>query len=297
MAMKLYSDVSVQDIADEIRNINGSETTYKIRQMAPAIDTAYNNALDYTNDTTLSGTTNQEETITGAANLPIKEFVLSGNSIQTGTPTISNKIDVIGVYRGTIKFEDENENTKEKVLNFNDRGLYSLGDGTKDTIEIRNGHLYIVKRTIKIQLTSSMNWTIHPARNGAYCANFASDYGIQKLNYNMYCSHLTPSSTTWDTEYKFGWGSTSPNTTLWVTFNATTSEFPTTSAFKNWLDENNCYIIGKATTPRTIDVGTIENLFTYDGINYVTVTTNLGTTYELEYRQDTDSLIEQLEEV
>ena len=295
MAMKLYSDVSVQAIADEIRNINGSETTYKIRQMAPAIDTAYNNALDYTNDTTLSGTTNQEETITGAANLPIKEFVLSGNSIQTGTPTISNKIDVIGVFSGTIEFEDENENAKEKILNFNERGLYSLGDGTKDTLEIRNGHLYIIKNTIKIKLTSSMAWSIYPARNGAYCASFASDYGIQKLNYNMYSSHFTSSTTTWDSNYKMGWGSASPNTTLWLTFNATTSEFNTAQAFKDWLDENDCYVIGKATTPRTIDVGTIENLFTYEGINYVTVTTNIGTAYTLKYRQDTEYLLNELE--
>ena len=37
MAMKLYSDVDIRDIADAIREVNGESTTYKVSEMAAAI--------------------------------------------------------------------------------------------------------------------------------------------------------------------------------------------------------------------------------------------------------------------
>lgn len=39
MAMKLYSDVDIQDIADAIREVNGSSDTYKVSEMAAVIRT------------------------------------------------------------------------------------------------------------------------------------------------------------------------------------------------------------------------------------------------------------------
>ena len=38
MAMKLYSDVEIKSIADAIRTKNGQTTTYKVSEMAAAID-------------------------------------------------------------------------------------------------------------------------------------------------------------------------------------------------------------------------------------------------------------------
>lgn len=37
MAMKLYNDVDIQDIADAIRSVNGESTTYKVSEMASVI--------------------------------------------------------------------------------------------------------------------------------------------------------------------------------------------------------------------------------------------------------------------
>ena len=37
MAMKLYSDTDIQDIADAIRSVNGESTTYKVSEMAAEI--------------------------------------------------------------------------------------------------------------------------------------------------------------------------------------------------------------------------------------------------------------------
>lgn len=39
MAMKLYNDVDIQDIADAIREVNGSSDTYKVSEMAAVIRT------------------------------------------------------------------------------------------------------------------------------------------------------------------------------------------------------------------------------------------------------------------
>lgn len=284
MAMKLYSDVSVEAIADAIRNINGTETTYKIREMAPAINAAFDSAIDYVDTSTLNGNSNTGETISDGAALPIKKLTVYGAGSQTGTPTISNRVPVEGIFSVVVTVEDSNSNTRSKTLPFTGYGLYELRDGTKDELKIENKHLYIVKNTKKVPLTSSMGWSIYPSKNGAYCASFATTYGVEKLNYGMYATHFTPSTTTWDANYKIGWGSASPNTTLWVTFNSGTSEFSTTQQFKNWLDENDCFIIAKATTPQTIDLGEIENIFTYDGSNTITITTTLNTTYVLIYR-------------
>ena len=286
MAMKLYSDTSVQAIANSLRNINNSETTYKIGQMAPAINSRFEQVEDYIPLKTLDGTSNQAETIDDGTDLPFTKLVINGSSSQTGTPTINNKIDVTNINSATLTIEDNNENSKVKVINFGEYELYQLQDGTKDTLRIENNHLYIDKKVKKIQLTSSMGWLISTVNKGAYCASFSTNYGIEKLNYNMYSSHFTASDTVWDEDYKFGWGASSPNTTLWVTFNSTTPEFNTTNAFKNWLDENDCYIIAKATTAETIDLGEITALNLYEGTNNITLTTNNNTSYTLEYKQD-----------
>ena len=39
MAMKLYNDSDIQDIADAIRSVNGENTTYKVSEMAAVIST------------------------------------------------------------------------------------------------------------------------------------------------------------------------------------------------------------------------------------------------------------------
>lgn len=262
-----------------------TEVIYKIREMAPAIDNLFNKFIDYVSIGTLNGTTNQIETINDGTELPIKNLIVNGKSSQGGVPTVSNKSDVTKVTSIVLSLEDGNQHSKTKTFDLDGNELYELQNGTKDTIYIQNGHLYVEKNVKKIQLTSSQSWTVSTANKAAYCANFATNYGIEKLNYNMYSSHFTSSSTVWDANYKFGWGASSPNTTLWVSFNSTTSEFSTKAAFKAWLDENDCYIIAKATTPETIDLGEIDDIFTYGGTNNITVTTNIGTTYALEYRK------------
>lgn len=71
MALKLYSDTDIQDIADAIRSKNGSSDTYKVSEMASAID-----ALP----TGFSGLSFSSFTVT-----PDAEY---GRSSNGGTPTM-----------------------------------------------------------------------------------------------------------------------------------------------------------------------------------------------------------------
>lgn len=47
-------------------------------------------------------------------------------------------------------------------------------------------------------------------------------------------------------------------------------------------------------TPQTINLGKIENLSTYKGVNNIELVTNLGSTFEIEYAQDLQKAIQQL---
>lgn len=281
MAMKLYNDTAVQSIANSIRKINGENTTYTISQMSPAIDTAFSRVLSYVPYSTLNGTTNQTETIQNGAELPFISLKINGLTSQSATPTIYDKVDVIPVNSATLTLDDGNNNTKTIVLDFEGTELYSLQDGTKDTLKIENGHLYVDKKIKKIQFTTSMNYSWYNTKKSIYIAEFAQNYGITRGDTNLYSNCFTKDTTVWNLPYKIGWGGT--NTTLWFTFNTAMTDFTSATGFKNWVAQNECYVIGKMSTPETIDLGEITSLFLYDGTNNVILTTNLGTTYNLKY--------------
>ena len=53
MAMKLYNDTDIQDIADAIRSVNGESTTYKVSEMAAAILALAGGGFDFDTATNL----------------------------------------------------------------------------------------------------------------------------------------------------------------------------------------------------------------------------------------------------
>ena len=129
MAMKLYSDSNIQDIADAIRSVNGSSDTYKVREMAAEIrkffytpdtptpsvtnlvqtayvptdhTTIYNNGLGYRDDAYISGTdygAHAGYCCTGAIDIPTDEVGNITNIYIRGGNITTNSHCRFNVYR------------------------------------------------------------------------------------------------------------------------------------------------------------------------------------------------------
>lgn len=103
MALKLYSDTDIQDIADAIRSVNGSSDTYKVSEMAAVISTfSYvqppkgnmRDVFGYTNNKRLStadGTYRDAAGYTVVEFIPLADYVDENNQIVIKTKYVDFK--------------------------------------------------------------------------------------------------------------------------------------------------------------------------------------------------------------
>lgn len=106
MAMKLYSDVDIQDIANAIREKNGQSTTYKVSDMAAAIGSipsvSVSSKTITANGTYTAPSGQAYSPVT--VNVPVpkaKQANLASSSIRTTTysTTLSMTVEKTGTYK------------------------------------------------------------------------------------------------------------------------------------------------------------------------------------------------------
>lgn len=81
MSNKLYEENDIQNIANAIRNKNGTEDTYKVSQMSTAID-----SIEVIEQATAEG---ESISLTNTKAMPYSDYVVKGKSEQDGTPSPS----------------------------------------------------------------------------------------------------------------------------------------------------------------------------------------------------------------
>lgn len=129
MAMKLYSDTSVQNIADSIRKPLGDTTTYKIGEMATGIDNMVDRLKEYIPDQVANSTDN-EISVSDAVGLQPKNVNIDGNSYQE-TRSGRNAFPPINAYtetksgvtftsdgKGNYKLTGTNTSSSQIAFNF-----------------------------------------------------------------------------------------------------------------------------------------------------------------------------------
>lgn len=89
MSNKLYEENDIQNIANAIRNKNGTEDPYKVSQMSTAI-----NSIEVIEQATAEG---ESLSLTNTKAMPYKDYVVEGKSEQEGTPSPSNPSEIHSV--------------------------------------------------------------------------------------------------------------------------------------------------------------------------------------------------------
>ena len=188
----------------------------------------------------------------------------------------------IQLEKGTVAttYEPYQENT----LNINLQGneLCSLPNNAKDELVIENGRAKIIKNVGKYNITGNEAWALtgtesqpyinfsNYADNCKYPAkttelpNLLSNYYLQITRNNLYDGRITLSPgkdlIIYDTVH---------NTSL--------------ANFKTWLKSAGVVVYYQLATPTEIDLGEVETLSTFEGVNNVSLDTNMQTNMSLTY--------------
>lgn len=89
MSNKLYEENDIQNIANAIRNKNGTEDTYKVSQMSTAI-----NSIEIIEQATAEG---ESLSLANTKAMPYSDYVVKGKSEQDGEPSPSNPSEIHSV--------------------------------------------------------------------------------------------------------------------------------------------------------------------------------------------------------
>ena len=177
-------------------------------------------------------------------------------------------------------YEPYQENTLNIDLQGNE--LCSLPNNVKDELVIENGRAKIIKRVGKYNITGNESWALSGTESQPYInfsnyvdnckypatstelPNLLSNYYLQIARNNLYDGKITLSPSKaliiYDTVH---------NTSL--------------ANFKEWLKSAGVVVYYQLATPTEIDLGKVETLSTFNGINNVSLDTNIQTNMSLTY--------------
>lgn len=176
---------------------------------------------------------------------------------------------------------------KELPIDLAGNKLCAVSDEIKDKLFIdKKGNVVLKKNVIKLDFPLDPKWKIEAGNKlGLYnVSNNVKDNGAQ------ICSHFKTNNRYANVNNSFGIGTT------FFRF-SNDKNFTTSEEALVWLEENNPYSYCEIETPEYIELPKLTELpKTFEGVNYITAETNLGTTnIEVEYVQDIKKLIENLE--
>ena len=178
----------------------------------------------------------------------------------------------------------EYEPYQENTLNINLQGneLCSLPNNVKDELVIENGRAKIIKNVGKYNITGNEAWALSGTESQPYInfsnyvdnckypatstelPNLLSNYYLQIARNNLYDGRITLSPSKaliiYDTVH---------NTSL--------------ANFKTWLKSAGVVVYYQLATPTEIDLGEVTTLSTFEGVNNVSLDTNIQTNMSLTY--------------
>lgn len=224
------------------------------------------------------------ERIAGASGSTSNIFNKNANYIRFQASSSVFDLDKIQLELGTQA--TTYEPYQESITNIDLQGneLCSLQNNIKDELVIENGRAKIIKRIGKIVLDGTENWGKYnvafqminaPAGNVFYRnASAYSNY----FKYKYYASGIT--SIIQDGE--FGW-----NASKLLTIR--NDECSTVDEFKTWLSTHNTTVYYELATAIEIDLGAIDTLSTFDGINNVSLDANFTIPFTIKYYKEKET--------
>ena len=182
----------------------------------------------------------------------------------------------------------EFEPYKENILNIDLQGneLCSLPNNVKDELVIENGRAKIIKRVGKVVLNGTENWgTIDNKNTGDtfYSATSVIDNLRKGTALNLYCDKFKNVSDLWDNNNVVGTQMFNLGSALRFRILKTELNEVTINGWKSWLSAHNTEVYYALATPIEIDLGEVTTLSTFEGVNNVSLDTNMQTNMSLTY--------------
>lgn len=248
----------------------GSSTTYRLAIQKTSGWSVL--ALD-------TGSGSEQFTIDEATKIQVAIFIQKGQ-------TISNLL-----FKPMIRLSSIIDDTYEPYKSVSslfvlDQPLRSLPNGVKDELVIENGRAKIIKRIGKVVLDGSESWQVTSRSNGY---QFQTRNSLGKIIPNTEIGMLS----NYFKGIKFS-DRDSINESIYA-YNADTdiriltNVESTTANFKTWLSTHNVEVLYELAEPYTEEVGEVETLSTFKGVNNVSLDTNIQTnmtiTYPTEYEE------------
>ncbi len=173
---------------------------------------------------------------------------------------------------------------QEKILNIDLQGneLCSLPNNIKDELVIENGRAKIIKKVGKYNITGNEAWALSGTESQPYInfgnyvdnckypatstelPNLLSNYYLQIARNNLYDGRIT----------------LSPGKALII---YDTIHNTSLANFKTWLKSANVVVYYELATPTEIDLGEVDTLSTFKGVNNVSLDANMQTNMNLTY--------------
>ena len=180
---------------------------------------------------------------------------------------------------------------KENTLNIDLQGneLCSLPNNVKDELVIENGRAKIIKNVGKVVLNGSENWHVEYQTyrfdnfNGKSYSSFDENNPMAFSNYFRWANGISGNFVNGAMWYVLAGNKLvmqkdeNPNST-------------TLANFKSWLSTHNTIVYYVLATPIEIDLGEVETLSTFEGINNVSLDTNMQTNMSLTYTTEFEEL-------
>lgn len=201
--------------------------------------------------------------------------------------TITNGIIKPQVELGyTTDYEPYQQNTSLFVL---DQPLRSLPNGVKDELVIENGRAKIIKRVGTVVLDGSETWYMDKELTNTvrfYTSEILTNKAknAQPILSNYFITATSVSNiNNDDNESAYVLNTTQP------TIRINKSIANTLTTFKNWLSTHNTQLDYELAEPYTEEIGEVETLSTFKGVNNVSLVANMQTnmtiTYPTEYEE------------
>lgn len=177
------------------------------------------------------------------------------------------------------------------TIDLQENELCSIND-IKDELVIENGNAKIIKRIGKYIINGSESIIrVTTNKTGIYRFNIIHS-GIPTTSTteipNLLCSHFKTVSRNNTYDRKSG---ISSGKDFFQIYDDAVS-LMTVAEFKTWLSNNNTIVYYVLATPQEIDLGQIDKLKTFEGINNMTLETNLETNMTLTYANGWETIDE-----
>lgn len=286
-------------ISNGIININGTSTSTSFLSIPINLELESNFSISL-NNTAMGDSLSEVRLQKSGSNyqaVPInvannkKENISTYGTYTTLLIRVSSGVTITnGIIKPQVELGDttEFEPYQENTLNINLQGneLCSLPNNVKDELVIENGRAKIIKRIGKVVLDGSENWTTIDNKNTGdtfYSATNVIDNLRKGTALNLYCDKFKNISNLWDNNNVVGTQMFNLGTALRFRILKTELTEVTINGWKSWLSTHNTIVYYVLATPVEIDLGEVETLSTFEGVNNVSLDANMQTNMSLTY--------------